>query len=840
VGTTIFYIYSEGIALNPRNLSICLAIGVLCAWGSAQAQWVTFQNQTGIRINAAPAVSTSDPEEKDYAWGDVDQDGDIDLVCVRKNPFSTAGGRPNVLFMNVNGVLTDQTALYASASDVPGDQGFLTSTNDRDVLLVDLNLDGWLDIVTATTVSDGLSKVIGHPRIYRNLGEVAGVWQGFRHEDFRIPQMLSVTGAVANPRFCSVAVGDVTGDGYPDIYFGDYDSGQTGPAENPNNDFDNKLLVNMGAGNPGVFVDESTSRMGSIFNYPGGVGNRNYLYATFGAASIICDINGDGVNDVVKQTALTPPQHVAVVMNNPANIGFFNNYKIVNSLAPYFVSAGDLNNDNRIDLVTTDDNADRYLLNTGNDANGAPNFNTFSFAFQAGGDDGFGSQSIIIDLDNDGWKDVFISDVDVDGFGCSRRAHIYRNLGNAPNVTLQEASPSVIPTGNLVGTYHSAIFDINGDGYNDIVLGRCNTMEVWINIPPVSINYTIIGGAPQAVAPATSQLLEVDVVPVNGALQPGTITLHYSINGGEFSSMPMTHVSGDRYTASLPAGECGDFIRYYIRGQLVGGGIFYSPSNAPAATYRATIATDEAVALESFEVSDAGWTVQNDASLTGGAWVRVDPVGTLSGANQAQPEDDYEVAPNVMCWVTGQGVPGGAVGAADVDGGPTHLISPPIDLTGSDAVIRYARWFFGSTGDSMTVAVSNNNGANWTTVETITTSASAWTLASFRVSDYFQNDALTANVRVRFSVVDTGTATTCEGAIDAFEVTSKVCEGGCSCPGNTNGDGQRNGLDIAGFVNCLLGNPGICSCADIDNNGLDMNDISLFVDEILNGQDCSI
>ena len=37
-----------------------------------------------------------------------------------------------------------------------------------------------------------------------------------------------------------------------------------------------------------------------------------------------------------------------------------------------------------------------------------------NFPFASGGDDGFGSQSLIADLDQDGFKDVLISDVDVD------------------------------------------------------------------------------------------------------------------------------------------------------------------------------------------------------------------------------------------------------------------------------------------------------------------------------------------------------------------------------------------------------------------------------------------
>ena len=106
-----------------------------------QAQWLTFQDETNLRLVAAPALGSADTQEKDYIWDDFDQDGDIDLVCVRKQPFTSSGRFPNVLFMNENGVLTDRTSTLANMSTVAGSQGFLDSTNDRDVAAVDVNND---------------------------------------------------------------------------------------------------------------------------------------------------------------------------------------------------------------------------------------------------------------------------------------------------------------------------------------------------------------------------------------------------------------------------------------------------------------------------------------------------------------------------------------------------------------------------------------------------------------------------------------------------------------------------------------------------------------------------
>jgi len=65
----------------------------------------------------------------------------------------------------------------------------------------------------------------------------------------------------------------------------------------------------------------------------------------------------------------------------------------------------------------------------------------------------------------------------------------------------------------------------------------------------------------------------------------------------------------------------------------------------------------------------------------------------------------------------------------------------------------------------------------------------------------------------------------------------------CDCPGDINGDGVLNGLDIAGFVRCWLGTslPGDnCACADIDGDGIYTQvDINQFITRILTKAQCS-
>lgn len=419
----------------------------------------------------APATAiTSDADEKDIASGDLDKDGWVDLVIVRKEPYTTTGKRVNYLLMNQNGVLVDRTAQYAVDSDVAGDFGFQTPTNDRDVQLVDVDGDGWLDVVTATTLSSTDPKHVSHPRIYHNKGSIGGVWQGLRFENARIPQLTAIgSGVPMTPALCAVAVGDVTGDGAPDLYLVDYT--YTTP------DLNDRLLINDGNG---FFTDSLETRMTATM-----------LASGFGTSGQIVDINGDGRRDIVRGMS----GGITAAYNNPANQGFFNLFQNdVGTGAPYHVDTGDLNQDGRPDIIGSDDGIDFYRYNTGNDALGRVIWGPYkNYQFLSNGDDGIGGNNMVVDLDGDGWNDTIHADVDVDIPGCERRMHIYHNPGGAigSQITLREESQLATSGGwkgavgltaaDLGGTYDFAVFDLDNDGDKDLVLGRCSGVFVWLN-----------------------------------------------------------------------------------------------------------------------------------------------------------------------------------------------------------------------------------------------------------------------------------------------------------------------------------------------------------------------
>lgn len=479
---------------SPRRLlsvgSASLAAALLAPSAVAQFNnsWVEFEPSPGS-LSVGQAVSDDD-HETDLAWGDLDQDGDTDLVVVRKQPFTTAGQRTNLLLMNEGGVLTDRTALFASASDLPGDMGFLTPTNDRDVVVVDLTGDGFPEVVTACDLTPGQPKHITHPRVYLNLGIDDGVWQGLRYEDSRFPQLLHfVSGIALEPRFTALDAGDLDGDGDVDLYLGDNDTGLTlfGPTQPFAEDTEDRLMLNDGTG---VFTDASLTSAGPPL-----------LQSGFSNAVEIGDFNGDGLNDIAKQTSYASPSRVQIAYNDPLNPGQFFNVQSLTPPSPYFIETGDLNADGRLDIAIVQNANDGIAYNQSTLPDGTVDWalplNEFDFLVggEAPSSFSFSSNTLSVDLNGDGWNDLITCDVDAEFqvYEDGRYAHIYHNRGETPgqtDVVMREERASSLgdywigarglTEVDLRWAHDVASFDVNGDALPDLVLSRREGTQVWL------------------------------------------------------------------------------------------------------------------------------------------------------------------------------------------------------------------------------------------------------------------------------------------------------------------------------------------------------------------------
>jgi hypothetical protein len=176
------------------------------------------------------------------------------------------------------------------------------------------------------------------------------------------------------------------------------------------------------------------------------------------------------------------------------------------------------------------------------------------------------------------------------------------------------------------------------------------------------------------------------------------------------------------------------------------------------------------------------------------------PVGDGS---HGDPTQDYDGSG--QCYLTGNGP-----GNTDVDGGPTRLISPALDLSDAEQpVATFACWIacddpMPPAQDSLKVAVSADDGATWIPVETIA-HTSAWVTRELPLLDYITPSE---SVRLMFSVTDNPNNSITEAGVDAVRVYDLKCASSPPlCAGDLNCDGLVDFDDIDPFV-AALGCPG--------------------------------
>jgi len=151
--------------------------------------------------------------------------------------------------------------------------------------------------------------------------------------------------------------------------------------------------------------------------------------------------------------------------------------------------------------------------------------------------------------------------------------------------------------------------------------------------------------------------------------------------------------AGDGFTLTAPPSlECSDtlLLDFEFVDQA---GTVSRATWGPGLGHRVT----ETVFEDDFE-TDKGWTPQGTPGA--GQWQRGDPVGTMDGANPANPEDDSPFDAGARCYVTENGLPGGDANATDVDSGGSavRLDSPLFDLTGyRQARIHFDLWYYDSS-----------------------------------------------------------------------------------------------------------------------------------------------
>ena len=339
---------------------------------------------------------------------------------------------------------------------------------------------------------------------------------------------------------------------------------------------------------------------------------------------------------------------------------------------------------------------------------------------------------------------------------------------------------------------------------------------VWtVGVGQVAID--LPSGAPDLVSTNGESLtFTVDEL-VDGAFDPSSPALSYRLEGTPtYTSVSMSNVGGNQWSASLPSVPCGMAIEWYASIESTDGFTTYFPATAPAIGATSIGGDSAELNYEYTSQTSAGWVVDNIDLLDGG-WDRGIPAGD---GLRGDPTVDFDGSG--AAWLTDN-----VIGNSDVDGGPTRLTSPIISLTGvgvDQARLSFAAWFTNDDGDGdrLSVEISANNGTTWSPVDEFA-GGSGWRAQSYALSSLVP--AGTSSIRLRFDATDNPNDSVTEAGIDGIRIQTYVC--GSAVPGDVNGDGVVDFADLVGLLGswgvCLVGEP--CP-ADIDGNGsVDFGDL---------------
>jgi hypothetical protein len=316
--------------------------------------------------------------------------------------------------------------------------------------------------------------------------------------------------------------------------------------------------------------------------------------------------------------------------------------------------------------------------------------------------------------------------------------------------------------------------------FNDIDSGFREQGFPGVTLIPINItNVTQLASTTNQVGPYAVNATMVS----NYGSTVASAQLFYKVgNAATYTAVTMAPVGGNVFSGSIPGQIAPKVVSYYVRGTDALGNSLAFPLNAPSGgVLTFSIGAFNQVFCDNFDTNANAWTVAN-TSLTAGAWVRGVPIGTTQNGAQAQPATDNPGGTGTNCYFTGQGTAGStSVGEADVDGGPTVLTTPAIDLSSGVAQLSYAYWFYNDDNDAdyFKVEVATNAaGTNWVQLRNFTALQGTWRNDTIELSSFVTT---TATTRIRFSVSDNPNNSVTEAALDDVCISTL---GPVGCQGN--------------------------------------------------------
>ena len=461
------------------------------------------------------------------ALGDLNGDGKPDVVVANQNANTIS------VLRNISG---PGGFLFAARTDLP------VGADPRAVAVGDVTGDGRPDIVVISTAGSSIVSVL------RNLSATPG---GDISSSSFAPRVDFPVGATPS----SLAIGDVNGDGKPDL-----------------------IITSLVNGT--VSVLRNTVQSGAIYP-PSFAAPVSFAAGTYPRSVAVSDLDGDGRIDIA---VVNERSNSVSVLRNTAAAGSIDasSFAPMSSFPtgsnPNYVTASDLDGDGKPDLVITNfgSNTVSVLRNTAMPGT----LNTGSFAPKV--DLATGSQPFSAttgDADGDGKLDIITVNA------ASNTVSVLRNLAAPGSIATSSFSSKVdFATGNYpVGI---AMGDLDGDGIPELVPVNAgsNTVSVLaINIaqPPVITLFTPASGPAGATITITGA--NFNSTPASNLVYFGAVRA--DVTGGSSTSLTVKVPTGATYQPLTVLNSANGLIGYSSRSFIT---TFTNPfgSGIPANFYR--------------------------------------------------------------------------------------------------------------------------------------------------------------------------------------------------------------------------------------------------------------
>lgn len=380
-----------------------------------EAPSLAFVDATSTHVPIAPALHATDS-----VFLDVDHDGDLDVV------LSVEQG-VNRLYVN------DGRGRLSYVPDAFGQQ----IHDSEHVRAADFDRDGNADVVFVAEADE-------HHQLY--LGDGQG---GFVDATDRLPAQSQGNG---------LAVGDLNGDGLPDILVGS--TGETAHAPNAPTVRARNLLFLNDPSNPGHFIDATRTNLPDTDDQTESVA--------------IADVNADGFPDIV----LASPAHPNRLLVNNGTGRFADEshrLELLTEMETREIQVADVTGDGKPDIlffnITSNnfgwdkDPQTRLLVNDGHGNfkdETAQRLPLHTFSSWAG---------TLVDFNGDGSLDLLVGAIQVPGF-VPLQLRSWQNDGRG---TFKDVTAKVTPGITVGRSWNMGQGDLDGDGKADVFIGGWGT-----------------------------------------------------------------------------------------------------------------------------------------------------------------------------------------------------------------------------------------------------------------------------------------------------------------------------------------------------------------------------